>query len=70
MGNHHNKSFFGTDSAILFDSGQLSSPAIFLTSIKKKEGGSWEKPSQKEGRAIKFCYNYSKNIFKQILKCP
>ncbi len=54
MGNHHNKSFFGADTAILFDSGQLSSPAIFLTFIKKKKDGSWEKPSQKEGRAVKF----------------
>jgi len=50
----HRKGFFGTNTGILFDSGQSSSPTIFLTFIKKKEDGSWEKPSQKEGRAIKF----------------
>jgi len=54
MGSHHNKSFFGEGTGIIFDSGQSSSPAIFLTFIKKKKDGSWEKPSQKEGRAIRF----------------
>jgi len=51
---NHRKGFFGTNTGILFDSGQSSTPTIFLTFIKKKEDGSWEKPSQKEGRAIKF----------------
>jgi len=50
----HRKSFFGANTGILYDSGPSSSPAIFLTFIKKKVDGSWEKPSQKEGRAIKF----------------
>ena len=54
MGSHHNKSFFGEATGIIFDSGQSSSPSIFLTFIKKKKDGSWEKPSQKEGRAIRF----------------
>ena len=50
----HRKSFFGVNTGILYDSGPSSSPVIFLTFIKKKVDGSWEKPSQKEGRAIKF----------------
>lgn len=54
MGSHHNKSFFGEATGIIFDSGQSSNPAIFFTFIKKKKDGSWEKPSQKEGRAIRF----------------
>ena len=54
MGILHNKSFFGQATGLIFNSGQLSSPAIFLTFIKKKKDGSWEKPSQNEGRAIKF----------------
>ncbi len=54
MGNRHNKSFFGEDTGIIFDSGQSSSPSVLLRFIKKKGDGSWEKPSQKEGRAIKF----------------
>jgi hypothetical protein len=33
-----------------FDNGSSSSLAIFLTFIKKKEDGSWEKPSKKESR--------------------
>ncbi len=51
---NHRKGFFGANTGILFDSGQSSSTTIFLTFIKKKEDGSWEKPSKKEGRAIKF----------------
>ncbi len=53
MVNHHRKSFFGSKTGIIFDSNPSSSPDIFLTFIKKKEDGSWEKPSQKEGRTIK-----------------
>ena len=34
MGNRHNKSFFGEATGIIFDSGQSSSPAVFLRFIK------------------------------------
>jgi len=54
MVDKHNKSFFGKTTGMIFDSGPSSSPVIFLTFIKKKEDGSWEKPSKKEGKAIKF----------------
>lgn len=54
MVNHHRISFFGSKTGILFDSNPSGSPDIFLTFIKKKVDGSWEKPSQKEGRTIKF----------------
>ena len=48
------KGFFGTKTGNLFDSGPDDSPTIYLTFIKKKQDGSWEKPSLKEGKAIKF----------------
>ena len=54
MVNRHRKEFFGPNTGILFDNGESSSPTIFLTFIKKKEDGSWEKPSQNEGRTVKF----------------
>lgn len=54
MVNHHRISFFGSKTGVLFDSGPSSSPTIFLTFIKKREDGSWEKPSLKEGVTIKF----------------
>ena len=54
MVDHHRKSFFGSKTGILFDSGPSGSPTIFLTFIKKKKDGSWEKPSKKEGITIKF----------------
>lgn len=49
----HRKGFFGSKTGMLFDSGLSSSPNIFLTFIKKKVDGLWEKPSKKEGRTIK-----------------
>ncbi len=54
MVDYHKKSFFGTNMAVIFDSGPSSSPDIFLTFIKKKKDDSWEKPSQKEGKTVKF----------------
>jgi hypothetical protein len=54
MVNRHRKEFFGSKTGIFFDSGPSSSPDIFLTFIKKKNDGSWEKPSEKEGLTIKF----------------
>lgn len=52
MVDKHNKSFFGKTTGMIFDSGPSSSSVIFLTFIKKKEDGSWEKPSKKEGKAL------------------
>ena len=49
----YRKGFFGANTGLLFDSGPPSNPTIFMTFIKKKKDGSWEKPSQKEGRTIK-----------------
>ena len=51
---HHRKGFFGKNTGVLFDRGTSNRPTNFFTFIKKKEDGSWEKPTQKEGRAIKF----------------
>lgn len=50
----HQYAFFGQKTGMLFDSGEQVHPNIYLRFIKKKETGVWEKPSQKEGKAIKF----------------
>jgi len=48
------KGFFGENTGLLYVNGPPSNPTIFMTFIKKKKDGSWEKPSQKKGRTIKF----------------
>ncbi len=50
----HNFSFFGQKSALFLDSGSLNEPAIYIRLIKKLPSGTWEKPSRKEGKSIKF----------------
>ncbi len=45
----YRKGFFGANTGLLFVSGPPSNPTIFMTFIKKKKDGSWEKPSQKSG---------------------
>jgi hypothetical protein len=53
MADIHKKSFWGNKSAIILESPGKKVPYIFLTCIKKKENGEWEKFSQKEGKTIK-----------------
>ena len=50
----HSQSFFGQKTGIILNSAKNNEPNIFLRFIKKKEDGSWEKPSLKEGKNIKF----------------
>ena len=54
MVEYHNKSFFGSKVGMFFDSGSWTSQHFYLKFIKKKHNGVWEKPSQKEGKSIKF----------------
>lgn len=53
MSNKHNISVFGKNTGMILDSAHLSQPFIFIRMIKKKANGSWEKPSNQEGKAIK-----------------
>jgi hypothetical protein len=46
-------SFFGQKTAVILDSSDWSDPYVFLRFLKKKQDGQWEKPSQKEGKALK-----------------
>ncbi len=47
----HRYSFFGQKTAMIFQSGDWSDPWSFLTFIKKRDAGSWEKLA--EGKTIK-----------------
>ena len=51
--NHHNYSFFGQKTGMLLDSAEIDQPCLYLRFLKKKQDGSWEKPSQGGGKNIK-----------------
>ena len=53
MVDRHNQSFFGQSSGMSLISSSKSDPFIFIKCIKKKNNGSWEKPSLGEGKTIK-----------------
>ena len=53
MSDKHNKSFFGQSTGMFLQSSSKTDPFIFLRFIKKKESGTWEKPSLGEGKTIK-----------------
>jgi len=53
MADKHNKSFFGQSTGMFLQSSLKTDPFIFLRFIKKKESGTWEKPSIGEGKTIK-----------------
>jgi hypothetical protein len=46
--------FFGQKTGIILDSAESSNPCIYLRFLKKKENGTWEKSSAKEGKNLKF----------------
>jgi len=68
MVEYHNKSFFGSKVGMFFDSGSWTSQHIFLKFIKKRDNGTWEKPSQKEGKSIKFSLEDLANILRVLTK--
>jgi len=49
----HNQGFFGQKSAFIVSTNKKEEPFIFIRYLKRKEDGSWEKPSRKEGKVIK-----------------
>jgi len=53
MGDTHSKSFFGQNTGLIVTSPSKTDPYFFIRCIKKKPGGSWEKPSSGEGKVIK-----------------
>jgi hypothetical protein len=53
MVDKHNQSFFGQSTGMFIQSSSKHEPFIFLQFIKKKGEGSWEKPSQREGKRVK-----------------
>ncbi len=52
MADIHNKSFFGTNVGMILDSNSKTDQTLFFTFIRKKQDGSWEKPSNREGKKI------------------
>ena len=53
MTDKHSQSFFGQITGLTIQSSSKNEPYIFLTCVKKKTDGSWEKPSLSEGKTIK-----------------
>ncbi len=49
----HNQGFFGQKSAFIVSTNKKEEPFIFIRCLKRKEDGSWEKPSRKKGKVIK-----------------
>jgi hypothetical protein len=49
----HDYSFFGQNTGLIVRSQRVTEPFIFLTCVRKKQDGTWEKTSQKEGKTIK-----------------
>jgi len=53
MTDTHSQSFFGQSTGLTIQSTSKTESFIFLKCIKKKGDGTWEKPSQGEGKTIK-----------------
>lgn len=53
MTDTHSQSFFGQSTGLTIQSSSKTEPFIFLKCIKKKANGTWEKPSQGEGKTVK-----------------
>ena len=53
MTDSHSQSFFGQATGLTIQSSSKNEPHIFVKCIKKKPNGSWEKPSNGEGKTIK-----------------
>ena len=67
MTDSHSQSFFGKSTGLTINSSSKTDPYIFLTVIKKKLDGSWEKPSHREGKTIR-CSLEEMTMFLKILK--
>ncbi|MBN2155262.1 MAG: hypothetical protein JW776_04415 [Candidatus Lokiarchaeota archaeon] len=49
----HQRSFFGQKVGMIFDSGKWDEDYAYLTFLRKKNDGTWEKPTLKEGKYVK-----------------
>ncbi|NHJ21793.1 MAG: hypothetical protein EAX91_12675 [Candidatus Lokiarchaeota archaeon] len=54
MVDSHTKTFFGQNTGIIVSSFSRTDPFTFIHFFKRKPDGTWEKPSSKEGKSIKF----------------
>ena len=54
MVEYHNRAFFGSKVGMFLNSGSWASDFFYLNFIKKRDNGTWEKPSLREGKSIKF----------------
>ena len=66
MTNNHSQSFFGQATGLTINSTSKDEPFIFLKCIKKKPDGTWEKPSQGEGKTIKLSLDEMVMILKVL----
>ncbi|MBY9009884.1 MAG: hypothetical protein KGD74_08475 [Candidatus Lokiarchaeota archaeon] len=53
MVDYHTKTFYGQKSSIILTSPSKSVSYLFLSCINRKSDGTWEKPSQAEGKTVK-----------------
>lgn len=53
MVDKHSQSFFGQSTGITIQSSSRNEPYLFFKCIQRKADGTWEKPSQGEGKTIK-----------------
>ena len=53
MVDKHSQSFFGQSTGLTLLSSSRNDPYLYFKCIKKKQNGSWEKPSAGEGKTIK-----------------
>ncbi len=68
MVNKHNQVFFGQSTAVSINSSEKEEPYVFLKCFKKKQDGSWEKPSQGEGKTIRLSLEEMVMILKVLKK--
>jgi hypothetical protein len=67
MTDNHSQSFFGQSTGLIIRSSSKAEPFIFLTVIKKKPDGNWEKPSNHEGKTVR-CSLEEMTILLKVLK--
>lgn len=68
MTNQHSYSFFGQKSALFFQSPSRTVQHLFFRFIKKKNDGTWEKPSNGEGTVIKLSLEEQVQILEVLEK--
>lgn len=67
MGKHHSYSFFSQKTGMIFNADH-DDLFFFLKFLVKKDSGVWEKPSQGEGKSVKFGIEEAIQILKVLRK--